>query len=125
MEEMRREGQLDMEVVEWERQKVGHESGLAPRVSLMCLGLVVGEAVDIATRGQGNTYSIQFLKSDQSYFIVGCFINYLFITLKKNKLLVGLLVTPVRPCVTFHNLAKWAKQSRERLRIQSCHLEPG
>jgi hypothetical protein len=33
-------------------------------------------------------------------------------------------VIPVRPCVTFHNLAKWAKQPCERLRIQSCHLEP-
>jgi hypothetical protein len=33
-------------------------------------------------------------------------------------------ITPVRPCVTFHDLAERAKQPRERLRVQSRHLEP-
>lgn len=34
----------------------------APRVSLMCLGLVVGEAVDIATRAKAIHTQFQFLK---------------------------------------------------------------
>jgi hypothetical protein len=36
----------------------------------------------------------------------------------------GLPVTPVRPCVAFHNLAKWSQQSRERLSIQSRYFKP-
>jgi hypothetical protein len=33
-------------------------------------------------------------------------------------------ITPVRPCVTFHDLAERTKEPRERLRVQSRHLEP-
>ena len=82
------------------------------------------EAVDIATRiicgdvrvtCQDTANGINFTLTEQ-------YNNKKHLSMPKS--MVRATVTAVRPCIALHNLAERTQQSRERLGIQSCYLQP-